>query len=77
MAPRLGGIKQKNVLIITEPQDDFFCFIPPSLVAMYEFEYIGIGLLSRASDPLSFVLQRERISSYLLVLVEAFLICLP
>ena len=33
----LGGIKQKNVLFITEPQDDFFCFIPPSLAAKYEF----------------------------------------
>ena len=33
----LGGIKQKNVLFITEPQDDFFCFIPSSLAAKYEF----------------------------------------
>ena len=33
----LGGIKQKNVLFITEPHDDFFCFIPPSLAAKYEF----------------------------------------
>ena len=26
-------------------QDDFFCFIPPSLTAKYEFQYMGIGLL--------------------------------
>ena len=37
LAPRLGGIKQKNVLFIAEPQDDFFCFIPQSLAAKYEF----------------------------------------
>ena len=28
-------------------QDDFFCFIPPSLAAKYEFSYIEIGLLAR------------------------------
>ena len=31
-------------MFIIEPQDDFFCFTPPSLAAKYEFEYIGIGL---------------------------------
>ena len=32
------GIKQKaDVLFIPEPQDDFFCFIPPSLIAKSEF----------------------------------------
>ena len=46
LAPRLAGIKQKNVLFIAEPQDDFFCFIPSSLAAKYEFYYIGIVLLS-------------------------------
>ena len=46
LAPRLGGIKQKNVLFIAEPQDDFFCFIPSSLAAKYEFYYIEIVLLS-------------------------------
>ena len=46
LALGLGGIKQKNVLFIAEPQDDFFCFIPSSLAAKYEFYYIGIGLLS-------------------------------
>ena len=25
-----GGIPQKNVLFIAEPQEDFFCFIPPT-----------------------------------------------
>ena len=47
LAPRLEGIKQKKiVLFIAEPQDDFFCFIPSSPAAKYEFYYIGIGLLS-------------------------------
>ena len=36
-----GGIYQKNVLFIAEPQEDFFCFIPPSLAAKYEFGSIG------------------------------------
>ena len=35
LALGLGGIKQKNVLFIAEPQDDFFCFIPLSLAAKY------------------------------------------
>ena len=40
LAPRLGGIKQKKfVLFIAEPQDDFFCFIPSSPEAKYEFYY--------------------------------------
>ena len=38
-------VPKKNVSFITEPQDDFFCFIPPSLTAKHEFKYIGIGLL--------------------------------
>ena len=38
-------VPKKNVSFITEPQDDFFCFIPPSLAAKHEFKYIGIGLL--------------------------------
>ena len=47
LAPRLGGIKQKKfVLFIAEPQDDFFCFIPSSPEAKYEFYYIRIVLLS-------------------------------
>ena len=47
LAPRLGGIKQKKfVLFIAEPQDDFFCFIPSSPEAKYEFNYIRIVLLS-------------------------------
>ena len=33
LAPTLVGIKQENVLFISEPQDDFFCFIPLSLDA--------------------------------------------
>ena len=33
----LGELNKRNVLFITEPQDDFFCFIPPSLATMYEF----------------------------------------
>ena len=46
LAPRLGGIKQKKfVLFIAEPQDDFFCFIPSSPEAKYEFYYIRIILL--------------------------------
>ena len=32
-----GEYNKRNVLFITEPQDDFFCFITPSLVAKYEF----------------------------------------
>ena len=36
MAPRLRGIKQQKKSI-AEPQDDFSCFIPRSLGAMYEF----------------------------------------
>ena len=31
LAPTLVGIKQENVLFISEPQDDFFRFIPLSL----------------------------------------------
>ena len=46
LALRLGGIKQKKfVLFIAEPQDDFFCFIPSSPEAKYEFYYIRIILL--------------------------------
>ena len=29
LAPRIEGIKQKNVLFIIEPQDDFFFFLLP------------------------------------------------
>ena len=29
--------KKRNDLFIAEPQDDFFCFIPESLRAQYEF----------------------------------------
>ena len=46
LAPRLGGIKQKKfVLFIAEPQDDFFCFIPSSPEAKYEFYYIRIAIV--------------------------------
>ena len=31
------GNRTKEMLFITEPQDDFFCFIPSSLTAKYEF----------------------------------------
>ena len=41
----LGEWNIRNVLFIAEPQDDFFCFIPPSLGAQYEYQYIEIGLL--------------------------------
>ena len=34
MAPRLRGIKQQKKSI-AEPQDDFSCFIPPTLAAKY------------------------------------------
>ena len=33
----LGEQNMRNVLFIAEPQDDFLCFIPPSLGAHYEF----------------------------------------
>ena len=36
----LRGLREwnkRNVLLVAEPQDDFFCFTPPSLGAMYEF----------------------------------------
>ena len=36
----LRGLREwnkRNVLFIAEPQDDFFWFIPPSLVAKYEY----------------------------------------
>ena len=36
-----GGIHQKNVLFIADPQEDFFCFIPASLAAKYELGSIG------------------------------------
>ena len=32
-----GSHTKRNVLFIAEPQDDFFCFIPPSLGAKCEF----------------------------------------
>ena len=35
-----GGIHQKNVLFIADPQEDFFC-LPASLAAKYEFGSIG------------------------------------
>ena len=31
------GNNKRNALFIIEPQDDLFCFIPPSLAAKYEF----------------------------------------
>ena len=40
----LEELNKRNVLLITEPQDDFFGFIPPSLAARCQFPYIGIGL---------------------------------
>ena len=33
----LGECNKRNVLFIFEPKDDFFCVIPPSLAAKYEF----------------------------------------
>ena len=33
----LGEENKSNLLLITESQDDLFCFIFPSLVAKYEF----------------------------------------
>ena len=33
----LEEYNKRNVLFIADPQDDFFCFIPPSLAAKYEF----------------------------------------
>ena len=38
--PWLRGLEESNkwnVLFITVPQDDFFCFTSPSLIAKYEF----------------------------------------
>ena len=57
LAPRLVGIKQKkiNVLFITECQDNFFCFISPSLAANYEFSYIETDLLTSCCLDLFFV----------------------
>ena len=31
------GNRTKEILFNAEPQDDFFCFIPSSLIARYEF----------------------------------------
>ena len=31
------GNRTKEILFNAEPQDDFFCFIPSSLIAKYEF----------------------------------------
>ena len=31
------GNRTKDILFNAEPQDDFFCFIPSSLIAKYEF----------------------------------------
>ena len=39
-------MKQKNALFIAGPQDHFFCFIPLSLDAKSEFEFIEIGLMA-------------------------------
>ena len=51
LAPKLVGIKQillkKWIIYWWTRQDDFFCFILPSLAAKYEFSYIEIGLLAR------------------------------
>ena len=33
----LEEYNKRNVLFIADPQDDLFCFIPPSLAAKYEF----------------------------------------
>ena len=40
-----GEQNKRNVLFIAESQDDFFCFIPTSLAAKYEFYHIKTGLL--------------------------------
>ena len=40
----MGEYNKRNVLFISDPQDDFFCFITPGLAAKYEFKYIEIGL---------------------------------
>ena len=39
-----NSTKELDVLFIPGPQNDFFCFIPPSLAAKYEFGCIEIGL---------------------------------
>ena len=39
----LPGVDKRNVLFIAEPEDDFFCFIPPSLAAKYEYFVRRIG----------------------------------
>ena len=36
----LGEYNKRNVLFIADPQDDFFCFIPPSLAAKYELKLV-------------------------------------
>ena len=45
IAPRLGGMKQKKLISNLSTSCDFFCSIPPSLVAMLEFKYIENDLL--------------------------------
>ena len=40
-----GKQNKRNVLFITESQDDFFCFIPTSLAAKYELYHIKTGLI--------------------------------
>ena len=42
LAPRLGEQNTRNVLFIAESQDDFFCFIPTSLAAKYEFYHVKV-----------------------------------
>lgn len=39
-APILGGMRQKKCIT----QDDYFCLVPVSLRAKFEFKYIEIGL---------------------------------
>ena len=53
LALGLGGIKQKNVLFIAEPQDDFFCFIPSRKFFWFQFLFVPYQSSRRKSPALS------------------------
>ena len=53
-----------------EPQDDFFCFILPSLGAKHEFKYIDIGVVNCKTHT-SFFITKVIISSIIIIITIA------
>ena len=76
---RLGEWNKRNVWFISEPQDDFFCFIPPSLGAKYDLiyrkRYIDKTYLKTFTSNLR-KLSRQKFHDYLACEVDVHCACM-